>query len=182
MHSALQGAMVCHLSGSMQIGALRDDCAKAWLKWHNERDAAVATPETLVASPFRLLKRLTGSARQYDVDCGGILEVGESQIKSFDSLHDLRNRFTHFLPQFWSIEIELIRESVNGVLDILELIVADSWAFMRMDDGERRALDSRIAEIRKSLSEPLQPREEGESDNNGSIPPEIAAALRNLKT
>ena len=35
LHSALQGAMVCHLSGTEQLGALRGDDAKRWREWNN---------------------------------------------------------------------------------------------------------------------------------------------------
>ena len=37
LHSALQGAMVCHLSGTAQLGALAGKSSKEMLDWH-ERD------------------------------------------------------------------------------------------------------------------------------------------------
>lgn len=37
LHNALQGAMVCHLSGTAQLGALSDKSDDDWLAWH-ERD------------------------------------------------------------------------------------------------------------------------------------------------
>ena len=160
LHSALQGAMVCHLSGGLQIGALTDKCAAAWLKWFHERNPDEKAPRKYLASAPQLLKRLTGSTRQYDIDCGGIVEVGESQKKSFESLHALRNEFTHLPPQHWSIEIELIRESAKGVLDILESIASDPGPFRHMEEIELSALQARIAEVRNLLSPPSPKREE----------------------
>ena len=34
LHSALQGAMVCHLSGTAQLGALTKKRAEEWLEWY----------------------------------------------------------------------------------------------------------------------------------------------------
>lgn len=34
LHSALQGAMVCHLSGTAQVGALTSRCATKWHEWY----------------------------------------------------------------------------------------------------------------------------------------------------
>lgn len=181
LHSALQGAMVCHLSGSLKIGALKDECAEAWLKWLHGRKRGEKAPKIYVASAPQLLKRLTGSARPNDPDCGGILKVTEAQCKSFKSLHALRNEFTHLPPQAWSIEIELIRESTKGVLDILESIASDPWPFRHMEEAERRALDLRIREIREFLLEPAPPLEESECASIRSVPPEIAAEIRDLK-
>ena len=36
MHSALQGAMICHLSGTVGVGALEERCADKWHAWHEE--------------------------------------------------------------------------------------------------------------------------------------------------
>lgn len=160
MHSAFQGAMVCHLSGSLKIGALKDECAEAWLKWLHGRKRGEKAPKKYVASAPQLLKRLTGSARPNDPDCGGMLKVTEAQCKSTKSLHALRNEFTHLPPQAWSIEIALIKESVGGVLDILESIAGDPWPFRRMSDSDLEALDSRITEIRELISEAMPMREE----------------------
>src|SRR5688572_4047231 len=37
LHNGLQGAMVCHLSGTAQLGALDKESVMKWLEWH-ERD------------------------------------------------------------------------------------------------------------------------------------------------
>lgn len=151
MHSALQGAMVCHLSGGAQIGALTTQCAKAWLKWFGEYEDREVAPKSRVASAPELLKRLTGSSHRFENDCGQIIEITEAQSRAFLSLHDLRNQFTHFHPQGWSVEIALIRESMSGVIEILDLIVTDPWPFRDMSEQERSALNSRIREIDEML-------------------------------
>ncbi len=35
LHSTLQGAMVCHLSGTAQVGALTSNCARKWAEWQD---------------------------------------------------------------------------------------------------------------------------------------------------
>ena len=154
MHSALQGAMVCHLSGGAQIGALKGNCAKSWLNWLNERKYVEdeVPPKSFVASAPELLRRLTGSSHRFENDCGQVIEITEAQSRSFKSLHDLRNEFTHFHPKGWSVEMALIRESASDVLEILDTIAKDPWPFRHMAESERTALDSRIREIGALLS------------------------------
>ena len=153
MHSALQGAMVCHLSGSTRIGALKAKCAKAWRTWLNEGKYTgdEEPPSSFVASAPELLKRLAGSSPRFGHDCGQVIKITEAQSKSFKSLHELRNQFTHFHPQSWIIETALIRESLSGALEILEAIAKDPWPFQHMSESERAALDSGIREIGKLL-------------------------------
>ena len=154
LHSALQGAMVCHLSGGYQVGALRKKNAEAWLTWLQGRDYDKPAPKKMfLASAPDLLKRLVGEAHRYEGDCGEVLEITDAQRESFKKLHALRNPFTHFPPRGWSIEIAYIREVGADALDLLELIASDPWPFRHLSDNEQERMDSTIAEIRRMLSE-----------------------------
>ena len=152
MHSALQGAMVCHLSGSDNIGALQEKSFKARICWHEKRrrNSNSKAPENKIANACELLKRLSGRSPRFE-EAGEIIEITETQRKSFKRLHDLRNEFTHFPPQGWSIEIVLVRESLSFALEILELIAKDPWPFRDMKTANYSTLKTEMRKIGELL-------------------------------
>ena len=171
LHSALQGAMVCHLSGTEQIGALTPKCAEKWIEWH-ERDrrgeihyikegldefgVPVRRPKTRrdqpprdrVANAKELFRRLSSQSKRIEPGCGKIIKITSEQEKSFERLHDLRNNFTHFSPKGWSIEIQLIEGVIPDILDIIAHIADDWWPFRHMSDDERAMLQAKICKLR----------------------------------
>ena len=175
LHSALQGAMICHLSGTAQVGALTERSAARWHDWHEKdrrgeidrvEDGAgefgipsrrIKHPsdkllEDYVASARELFKRLTSVPSRLE-SAGGPIVVTSKHRKSFRRLHDLRNAFTHFSPKGWSIEVELIRDAMRDVLDVIERIEQDDWPFRHMDGRDRTRLRQKISELRLLLCE-----------------------------
>ena len=176
LHSALQGAMVCHLSGTAEVGALTSTCACKWAEWHDrDRRGDIAyvedgvdefglpvrrprtrrdqPPHDHVASAAELFRRLGLQSERIESGCGGIIEITAAQRKSFETLHRLRNGFTHFSPKGWSIELQLIRDIFPDILDIIEQIANDWWPFRHMSDIDRKLLRDRISELRSRFAD-----------------------------
>ena len=151
LHSALQGAMVCHLSGTAQLGALTKNSAKQWLELH-EKQACAEPPRERVADAPELFSRLGSSERRIEHQCGAVLGITDSQRQSFHRLHSLRNGFTHFQPKGWCIEIDFIKTILSDALDVLALIAEDPWPFRHMSQNERDDLESKMTEICSLLS------------------------------
>ena len=176
LHSALQGAMICHLSGTALVGALTERSATKWHAWH-ERDRRRAIgrvddgtghigvprrrdkhpsdklPQDRVADAKELFERLVSPSSRLE-SAGGTIVVTCKHRKSFHRLHALRNDFTHFSPRGWSIELEFIREAVRDVLDVIAQIEQDDWPFRHMDSEDRVRLREKISELRRLLFEP----------------------------
>lgn len=172
LHSALQGAMVCHLSGTAQVGALTPECVRQWSEWH-ERDRRGElefidggvdefglrvrsprrrrdrSPRDRVASASVLFKRLGSGSERIEFGCGRIIEITAAQRKSFERLHNLRNRFTHFSPSGWSIELQLIEGVFPDILDIIAQIADDWWSFRHMPAEELEFLRGSISDLRR---------------------------------
>ena len=176
LHSALQGAMVCHLSGTAQLGALTKQNASKWLDWYNSRrhsetesmqenydesgvpithaeDNGEPAPVEFVASADVLFERLYCKSKRVEDSFGKVISVNEQQKKSFDRLHRLRHKFTHFSPKGWSIELNYIKEISCDVLQVLGLILDDPWTFIHMSDEDRIALHSKFKEINQLILE-----------------------------
>ena len=172
LHSALQGAMVCHLSGTAQVGALTSACARQWSDWHERDrrgdieyiDAGIdelglpvrwrrsprdRPPNDRVASAPELFKRLGSESERIESGCGRVIEITAAQRKSFERLHVLRNGFTHFSPRGWSIELQMIEEVVLDMLDVIAQIASDWWPFRHMSLKEREVLRDSISNLRQ---------------------------------
>ena len=172
LHSALQGAMVCHLSGTAEVGALTSACARQWSEWHERdrhgeieyiddgvdelslpvrlpRSPRDRPPSDRVASAAELFKRLGSESERIESGCGRIIEITAAQRKSFERLHDLRNGFTHFSPRGWSIELQLIEDVVPDMLDVIAQIADDWWPFRHMSPEERELLRNSISDLRR---------------------------------
>lgn len=118
LHNALQGAMVCHLSGTAQLGALSEKSAGKWLDWY-ERDRkgeiqridcgtdemgvrqyriakGYEPPPERLADAGELFKRLSNAAKRIEPGAGGVIAITASERESFRRLHSLRNDLSHF--------------------------------------------------------------------------------------
>lgn len=181
LHSALQGAMVCLLSGPANVGALTQDCASKWIKWYERnrrgdidyiddgvdelglplrrpRNPQDRPPRKQVASAPKLFKRLGSESARIEPGHGRIIEITNAQKQSFETLHALRNGFTHFSPKGWSIEIQLIKEIILDMLDVIDQIADDQWAFLHMSDEDRRLMRNVIADLRSRFHDHLAQR------------------------
>ena len=174
LHSALQGAMVCHLSGTARVGALTPASVCEWRKWHERdrrgeiariddgvdelglpvrriRDPADRPPRDWVASPPVLFRRLASESERIESGCGQVIEITPAQRKSFERLNALRNDFTHFSPRGWSIEIQLIRDVVPDILDVIAQIAGDEWPFRHMPPEERESLRGTVSDLKRRI-------------------------------
>lgn len=180
LHSALQGAMVCHLSGSANIGALSDRSATAILEWHERdrrgeikkiddgiddvlglRKIRFATrqdnpPIEQLADPLTLFKRLYNGNKRYEGGAGNVLEIADSQRASFHRLHKLRNDFAHFTPKGWSIELAGLPSIFLDIVEVIDNISADDWPFRNMEPPEREQLRNLLQDLKKSINEEHQ--------------------------
>lgn len=163
LHNGLQGAMVCHLSGTAQLGALDKKSVAEWLEWH-ERDRRgeikrilqgtdelgmpefrFATrddqpPRERLADAKELFRRLYNAKKRCEPGAGAILTINGEQLRSFVRLHHLRNGFAHFTPKGWSIELSGLPKMFRDLVEVIELISRDPWTFRHMEGQEQQRL------------------------------------------
>ena len=170
MHSAVQGAMVCHLNGTASLGCHSAKSATAWLDWH-ERDLrgevnwidlgidefglpsrkpatkADFPPRQYLANPSELFKRLMKPNTRIESGVGQILQIGSSQRRAFQILDTLRNQFTHFSPMGWCIEIAGLPTICLEMLSVISMIESDAWPFRHLEPESRAELKGLILEL-----------------------------------
>ncbi|UCI29438.1 hypothetical protein [Mesorhizobium sp. B4-1-4] len=173
LHSALQGAMVCHLSGTAQLGAQSDRCVRKILDWH-ERDRRGevervlvredewgpifqpkrqedAFPEERLASAPDLFERLHNDVKRVEGGAGALLALLPHHHRSFGKLNTLRNDFVHFTPKGWSIELAGLPRICADVTSVIDIIAADPWPFRHMHERDRGRLATLLGELRMAL-------------------------------
>ena len=161
LHSALQGAMACHLSGTEQLGALEKRSVENWHQWNEKciqddaEDSGDPRRKRLarerLADINELFRRLHCSEARIEDGCGRVISITDQQRASFQLLHDRRNEFTHFSPKSWIIDLCSIKQAIEDVLNVLCLIADDGWPFRHMAEQDWSILRSKIEEIRREV-------------------------------
>ncbi|MDQ0326320.1 hypothetical protein J2R99_002189 [Rhodopseudomonas julia] len=151
LHSALQGACVCHLTTTAQpVGALTKKSTKAWRDYLNTQGAQGARelPETRLLEFYDLLKAIrkpnsVGSGAQSP----GIA-ISDVELKWLKRVHkEIRNQFIHFEPTGWSIELSGVPELARLIARIVNEVLDADWAFRHLEDAERGALQADISRL-----------------------------------
>ncbi|MBB4097453.1 hypothetical protein [Sphingomonas kyeonggiensis] len=144
LHSALQGACVCHLTTTAQpFGALAKKSADEWWRYLNggNREPDAKQPAIQIMALPDLLKAIRkpnsiGSGAQEP----GIV-LSDVELAWLRRLHDqIRNQFIHFAPMGWSIEISGVPEFGSLVGRIIVAMLDGGWAFRRLERDEAISL------------------------------------------
>ena len=107
IHNALQGTLVCVLSGSHGTGALTRKSMKTIWDWYEtpSDDAKTTYPKEWLAPPLELYER--AKQENYMQQFGGSpIVTTHDQDDDVRQLNELRRGFAHYTPRLWSIECE----------------------------------------------------------------------------
>jgi hypothetical protein len=133
LHSALQGACVCHLlTTATPIGIVTKKNEKEWFVYleTSRTNSSAKRPETRIMSLPELLKaiRKPHSAGDRSNDFG--VTLSDNELDWLKRIHtSLRNQFVHFEPMGWSIEVSGIRDLAHVIARIIGEIADIGWAF-----------------------------------------------------
>jgi len=157
LHSALQGACVCHLTTTAApVGALTKANTEEWLAYFEESriNPDAKCPQTKLLSFPALLKaiRKPQSAGNRGNERGIIL--ADNDLNWLIYFHDvIRNQFVHFEPMGWSLELS----GLPGIAALISRIILDiadcGWAFRHQDGAWLAGLRSdllRLSEVLRS--------------------------------
>lgn len=146
LHSALQGACVCHLTTSFApVGAVTPRNAAEWIAYaeQSRTDPDTKPPRTQLMALPDLLKavRKPNSAGDRSNDLG--IVISDTEFAWLRRFHDtVRNQFVHFEPMGWSLEVSGIPEIGVLVARIIGEILEAGYGFRHHDRAWREALAS----------------------------------------
>jgi hypothetical protein len=142
LHSALQGACVCHLTTTAApVGAVTKQNAAEWMAYFDERrtNPNMELPKTQLMALPELLK---AARKPHSAGNGSDgVEISDSELSWLRRFHeDIRNQFVHFEPKGWSIEVSGIPEIAQLIARIIGEIVQIGWAFRHLDLAQRKEM------------------------------------------
>lgn len=151
LHSALQGACVCHLTTTMApVGAVTERNTREWIAYlqrpHGNLNAK--PPETHLLGLPDLLKavRKPRSAGDGSNDCGVV--ISDSELSWLIRFHkNIRNQFVHFEPKGWSIEVSGIPEIAKLIARIIGEILSIGWAFRHQNLAQREEMQRNLQNL-----------------------------------
>lgn len=149
LHSALQGACVCHLSTTAQpIGAITDKNTAEWMKYFEEsrtNPAAEPPEKTYLLNAYDLAKRIRMPNSAGD-GAPNAVTITDAELQWIKRIHDeVRNEFIHFSPKGWSLEVSGIPELAKLVSRIIGEIIHHGWAFRHQSSEWIAKLQSDLA-------------------------------------
>ena len=144
LHSALQGACVCHLTTTAApIGAVTERNAGEWIDYFAalRDDPTVKQPKTYLMALPDLLKaiRKPHSAGDRSNETG--VTLSDAELAWLRRIHDeVRNQFVHFEPMGWSLEVSGVPAIGQLIARILREMLDMGWAFRHLEREARAAL------------------------------------------
>ena len=140
LHSALQGACVCHLTTTAApIGAVTERNTSEWIAYFNDfrTNPEVTPPKTFLMCLPDLLKAVRKPDSAGDRSNATGITISESELNWLTRFHkEFRNQFTHFELMAWSIEVSGVPDIAKLVARIIGDILQAGWAFRRLDRGQ----------------------------------------------
>ena len=137
LHSALQGACVCHLvTTASPVGAVTERNAKEWLDYFEASriDPKLVSPQTYLMTLPDLLKTVRKPRSAGDASNPEGVTLTDSELEWLKHFHDvIRNQFIHFEPLGWSIEVSGIPKVGVLIARIIREILDMGWAFRHQE-------------------------------------------------
>lgn len=151
LHSALQGACVCHLTTTAQLlGAITQRNAGEWIDFFEKSrtDPSAKLPKTYLMALPDLLKAVRKKRSAGDQRDESAVEISDEELRLLTHFNDnIRNQFVHFEPMGWSIEITGVGGLAKLIVRIIGRILDIGWAFRHADDDQRLELQAHLKSL-----------------------------------
>ena len=140
-HSGVQGALVCALHDSTGTNILKQKSAAEMLNWLSTLEGE--RPKEQLADFSMLIKKYR---KRYP------LALTPEQHWKILKLHrEFRNKFAHFTPTHWSIEISMMPSPIENALDLIETAMKQDQVTMKTSGNFKRHLSGNLALARAAL-------------------------------
>ncbi|HEU0161878.1 MAG TPA: hypothetical protein VFQ69_05710 [Rhizomicrobium sp.] len=151
LHSALQGACVCHLTTTASpVGALTEKNTVEWLVYFeaSRTDSNVSAPKTYLLNFPDLLKAIRKPKSAGDGSDLSAVQISDSELEWLKRFHSrIRNQFIRFEPTGWSIEVSGIPAMTKLAARIIKDILDIGWAFRHKDKAWRDELQANLVRL-----------------------------------
>ncbi len=153
LHSGIQGMMVLALTGSHGLNVLHEKDAERWLSWHENDRSTESPPRGLKLAKFLdLYKKIKDDKPPMKSDSQKFVPKG-TQGRSIKLLHHLRNKFIHFTPKLWRLELGGLPAMASDCLEIAEFLAWESGNIIWYESDLKKRLKAAFTSAHKFLSD-----------------------------
>lgn len=148
LHSALQGACVCHLvTTASPVGAVTERNSREWLDYFERLDDPnVRPPKTYLRPLPDLLNAIREPLSAGDRSNSVGVHLTDQELAWLRRFHDqVRNQFVHFEPMGWSLEVSGVPQLAKLIARLIEEMLDVGWAFRHRGNDWRLALRADLA-------------------------------------
>lgn len=142
-HSTLQGAMALHLGVGNHFLVAKPQDSKSWLAANRDGNPY---PEMMMDNFLNLYKK-TKSNPVY----GYKFNPRSQQDASIEELNYYRNKFTHFLPKGWSIEVSGFPSICLDCLDVVKELNDNSLCYRWQSEEQHQLFVECLSKFRSNL-------------------------------
>jgi hypothetical protein len=141
-HNGVQGALVCAIQDSSGTNILSRQSAIEMLNWLDTLEGD--RPKEHLADFGMLVKKFR---KKYPA------ALTPEQHRKVLKLHrEFRNKFAHFTPTHWSIEISMLPTLLENALDLIETAMQQDQVTARTNGNFKRRLSGNLAATRTALT------------------------------
>ncbi len=156
LHSGIQGMMVLAIGNDLDVFEEKDK--ERWLSWHRDRCKSnrideLPQPDLKLANFLDLYKKIKDnkpSMKRY-MDSQKFVPKG-TQGKSIKDLNHLRNKFIHFTPKLWGLELGGLPTMASDCLEIAGFLAWESCNIIWPEQDLQERLRVAFTSAHKSLS------------------------------
>lgn len=168
LHSALQGACVCHLTTTAApIGAVTERNAGAWADYFaaSRTDPNAEPPKTYLMALPDLLKAIRKPRSAGDgLNAAGVT-LSDPELAWLRRIHDeVRNQFVHFEPMGWSLEVSGVPAIGQLIARVIDEMLDMGWAFRHLGTDGRAALRADLARLSRDDWAPVTDKRGQDAD------------------
>jgi hypothetical protein len=141
-HNGVQGALVCAIQDSSSTNILSRQSAIEMLNWLDTLEGD--RPKEQLADFSMLVKKFR---KKYPA------ALTPEQYRKVLKLHqEFRNKFAHFTPTHWSIEISMLPTLLENAFDLIEIAMQQDQVTMRTSGNFKRRLSGNLGAARTALT------------------------------
>jgi len=148
LHNSTQAFMVLALKGTASLNVIKEPEKSFEAIQHGKE-----YPKEFLLNFMKLYKDIKSKNRMTQNINSKCFSCSKEIDDAMEILNDFRNKFIHFIPCSWSIEVTMLPEICKRVLLVVEFLVLESGNIRFYDDDEfeRANLTELIARIRREL-------------------------------
>lgn len=131
VHNSLQGFMVCALKGTAGLEVVSEQTRKKMMKYFE--GVSDEYPNELLLRFLDLYDRI----QDYKF-MSNPFNSNKDVTESMKMLNSLRNKFIHYVPEGWSLEVSGLPTIINHTLEIIRFFSLENNGKYHYDEDEKK--------------------------------------------